>query len=362
MTFPRRCATLPPVHLYLSVQRVGCRMDQATSVLLVDDDAAVREVCHEALAERGYDVVEAATGGAAIAEIRPGRFAVGLVDLRLEDIDGMEVVAALRAADPTSCVIVMTGYADLESAVEAVKHGVYDYVRKPFDSDEMVRIVERGLERRRLAMENVRLMRALQEATRQLMTHKKRLEEKFAVATEELASLIELGKAMADDSDADELLSLILQRACMLTGAAGGHIFQMQPDGSLTARVAYGGYLAGGPHGTADEALRLATEAARLARTVVDNELCTDAAATPLPPGHPASVLVVPIVMRGQVMGALSLYDKASRPFTGNDADLMNVLAVQAAGVLAAPEEDTTPAMNESSDAFVAIEDLFETH
>ncbi len=335
-------------------------MDRPASVLLVDDDAAVREVCHEALAERGYEVVEAATGGAAITEIRPGRFAVGLVDLRLDDMDGMEVVVALRAADPNTCVIVITGYADLESAVEAVKHGVYDYVRKPFDADDMVRIVERGLERQRLAMENVRLLRELQDATRQLMTHKKRLEEKFEVATEELTSLIELGKHMAGNSDAGELLSLILQRACALTGAAGGHIFQMQPDGSLTARVACGGYLAGGPHGTADEALRLATEAARLARVVVDNQL-TDTA-SPLPPGHPSSILVVPIVMRGRVTGALSLYDKASRPFTGDDADLMNVLAVQAAGVLTAPAEDTTPDMNRPSDEFVAMEDLFETH
>ena len=338
-------------------------MEQPATILLVDDDEAVREVCHEALAEAGHDVVEAASGAVAIAEIRPGRFDAAVVDLRLEDLDGMQVVAALRAADPETCVVIMTGYADIESAVGAVKQGVYDYVHKPFDAEHMARIVERGLERRRLAAENQRLLRELQDATRRLMAHKKRLEEKIEVATEELGSLIDLGRQMAATVDPDRLLALILERACALSGAAGGHIFQAQGDGSLVPRASRGGFATGEQPGTAPEALRLAAEAMAIGRTMMENDLQKQGTAGALPPGHPSSLLVVPIVMRGQVTGALSLYDKTSGPFTADDADLVNVLAVQAASVLAAPAPDEAPGRApgdaaRAADEFIAMEDL----
>jgi ActR/RegA family two-component response regulator len=336
-------------------------MERPATVLVVDDDDAVREVCHDALLERGCHVVEAATGSAAIAEIRPGRFDAAVVDLRLEDLDGMDVVAALRAADPETCILIMTGYADLDSAVEAVKHGVYDYLRKPFDAEDMARAVERGLERRRLAAENARLLRELQDAARRLMAHKRRLEEKIEVATEELSALIDLGKQMAATADTSRLLALILARACALTGAGGGHILEAAAEDTLIPRASQGDYALQEPTGTAREALRLAYEAVASARPTLENELHGEGASGALPRGHPASVLVVPIVMRGRVTGALTLYDKACGPFTSGDADLMTVLAVQAAGVLsgqqaAAPGETRAP-----TDAFIAMEDLFES-
>ena len=339
-------------------------MEHRASVLLVDDDDAVREVCYEALVDCGYDVVAVATGSAAIGEIRPGRFDAGVVDLRLEDIDGMEVVGALRAADPETCVLIMTGYADLESAVDAVSHGVYEYLRKPFDADHMARIVERGIERRRLAAENARLLRELQDATRRLMAHKKRLEEKIEVATEELGSLIDLGRQMATTVDTDGLLALVLEHACTLVGAAGGHIFQVEAEGALVPRASQGGFSAEGASGSSQEALRLATEAAAVGRPAMDNDLHKQGLLDPLPPGHPSSMLVVPIVIRGQVTGALSLYDKAAGPFTADDSDLVNVLAVQAAGVLTAPTPAEGPrdvahdGVSPPTDEFIAMEDL----
>lgn len=339
-------------------------MQQPATVLLVDDDEAVREVCHEALADAGHDVVEAATGAGATAEIRPGRFDAAIVDLRLEDADGMQVVAALRAADAETCVVVMTGYAELDSAVNALKQGVYDYLRKPFDAEHLARIVDRGLERRRLAAENRRLLRELQDATRRLLAHKKRLEEKIEVATEELGSLIDLGRQMASTVDPDRLLALILERACALSSAAGGHILQAEGDAGLIARASRGGYMAAAEPGTAGLVLRLAADAVAFARTVMDNDLGKDGPPRPWPPGHPSSVLVVPIVVRGQVTGAVCLYDKTIGPFTADDADLVNVLAVQAAGILAAPTAPEQPhgtaagAGTWATDEFVPMEDL----
>ena len=129
---------------------------QAATVVVIDDDYAIRLSCRKILAKAGYDVQvfeNGAQGLEAVARIRPG---LVVVDLKMPGISGMEVIPRVHEIDPNITVIVITGYATIETAVEAMKCGAYDFLPKPFSPDELRIIVARGLERCRLAIERER--------------------------------------------------------------------------------------------------------------------------------------------------------------------------------------------------------------
>ena len=134
-------------------------------IVVIDDDAAMRLTCRQILARAGHEVEvcgDGAQGLAAVARLRP---ALVVVDLKMPGLSGLEVIARLRQLDPAVVVVVITGYATIETAVEAMKAGAYDFLPKPFSPDELRLIVARGSERRRLQLEASRLQveRALLE-------------------------------------------------------------------------------------------------------------------------------------------------------------------------------------------------------
>src|SRR5512133_3543904 len=102
------------------------------------------------LRQAGHTVEEAESGGVAIRRVREEPFDVVLTDLRMPDVDGMEVLRAVREHAPDTQVIVMTGYGTIESAVEAMRRGALDYVSKPFKEDELLLRIARAVDRRRL--------------------------------------------------------------------------------------------------------------------------------------------------------------------------------------------------------------------
>ncbi len=123
------------------------------TVVVIDDDRAIRLSCEKILARSGYEVTcfeNGALGLEAVADRKP---ALVLVDLKMPGISGLEVIARVQEIDPTAVVIVITGYASIESAVDAMKAGAYDFLPKPFSPDELRVVADRGLERRRLVLE-----------------------------------------------------------------------------------------------------------------------------------------------------------------------------------------------------------------
>jgi two-component system sensor histidine kinase/response regulator len=129
---------------------------EAETVLVIDDDYAMRLSCEKILAKMGLRVQvfeDGARGLSAVADLKPSLL---LVDLKMPGISGMEVVARVREIDPLLVVVVITGYATIDTAVEAMKSGAYDFLPKPFSPDELRLVVNRGLERRRLALESQR--------------------------------------------------------------------------------------------------------------------------------------------------------------------------------------------------------------
>ena len=114
-------------------------------ILIVDDDRTVRDSCERIFAERGYDVETAATGEEGIERARRGYFDCALLDLKMPDIDGMEIVRGAREKRGHMAVLIITGYGSTDTAAEATRLGVSDYVCKPFTPEEITRAVERAL-------------------------------------------------------------------------------------------------------------------------------------------------------------------------------------------------------------------------
>jgi two-component system sensor histidine kinase/response regulator len=126
-------------------------------VLVIDDEENVVRTLSEFLATRGYDVQTAVNSRQALGLIHQHKFSVVISDLRLPDMNGVELLEQVVDADPDTIFIIMTGYASVQSAVDAMKKGAYDYVVKPFSLYELENTVRHGLERRRLAQENIEL-------------------------------------------------------------------------------------------------------------------------------------------------------------------------------------------------------------
>jgi DNA-binding NtrC family response regulator len=128
--------------------------------LVVDDEADVRDLVAEHLRARAVGVTAVNGGQAAIAALArtPSRFALIVTDLQLPDVDGLAVLRAARAANPSCAVVIITGYASLPSAIEAVRLGAYDYLTKPFSLGQIDVVLQRLRDRHALEAENRHLM------------------------------------------------------------------------------------------------------------------------------------------------------------------------------------------------------------
>ncbi len=121
-------------------------MQERQRILVVDDDSTVRESCERIFTERGYDVETAASGKEGLERSRCGYFDCALLDLRMPDMDGMEIVRAVSERRSNMAILIVTGYGSVETAAEATRLGVCDYVCKPFTPEEITHAVDRALE------------------------------------------------------------------------------------------------------------------------------------------------------------------------------------------------------------------------
>jgi len=124
------------------------------TILVVDDDMAHRTMLRTLLSGWGYVVEEADDGGTAIARIHEKPFDLILMDVRMVKVSGLEALAEIKAFNPAVPVITMTAYSSVETAVEALKKGAYDYLTKPLDFNELRLTIERAMDHRRLKEEN----------------------------------------------------------------------------------------------------------------------------------------------------------------------------------------------------------------
>ncbi len=129
----------------------------ADSILVIDDDPTIRNTVAEILSRDGYDVRQAEDGARARAFIQGDEFDLILLDLRLPDADGLDLLPEILELDDRTPVVVMTAYPEVRTAISALKAGAYDYLNKPFDLDDLRGVVKRATETRQLRTEVERL-------------------------------------------------------------------------------------------------------------------------------------------------------------------------------------------------------------
>jgi DNA-binding NtrC family response regulator len=132
-------------------------------LLFVDDEPALRRLMAERLTDRGFDVVEAESGERAMELLQQFAFDIIITDLRMPGMDGTQVIEAARELYPGIVAIVITGYGTVKDAVEAIKRGASDFIAKPFQFDEMMHVLQKSMEQRRLTAENAYLRSQLEE-------------------------------------------------------------------------------------------------------------------------------------------------------------------------------------------------------
>lgn len=126
-------------------------------VLVIDDEEIIRKSCEKILLSEGYAVELSESGKKGLKTLRKEPFDLVLTDLKMPDMDGIEVLKNVKENWPDTEVIVITGYGTVSTALEALRHGAYDYIEKPFTPDQLLNVVNRSLERKHLIIENLRL-------------------------------------------------------------------------------------------------------------------------------------------------------------------------------------------------------------
>jgi signal transduction histidine kinase len=134
-------------------------MDDRYKLLVIDDEEVVLDSCTEILAGSNYQIATASNGTLGLNLVQEFQPDLVFVDLKMPGIGGLEVLERIRSLDPTIVTVVITGFATVSSAVEAMKQGAYDYLPKPFTPDEFRLITSRGLEKRKLVLETIALRR-----------------------------------------------------------------------------------------------------------------------------------------------------------------------------------------------------------
>ena len=138
-------------------------MSAAPHLLFIDDEATLRGLMAERLTERGFEVVEADSGERALELLDQFAFDIVITDLRLPGIDGSRVIEAARDRYPGIVAIVITGFGTVKDAVDAIKRGASDFIAKPFQFDELMHVLQKAMEQRRLTTENAYLRSQLEE-------------------------------------------------------------------------------------------------------------------------------------------------------------------------------------------------------
>jgi DNA-binding NtrC family response regulator len=135
-------------------------------LLIVDDELSVRDSLGKWFREEGYEVTTVENAGDALTRLAEQRWDAALVDIKMHGTDGIELQRRMHEIDPELIVIIMTGYASVETAVTALKNGAYDYVTKPLDPDEIAHLVKNALAHKHAAQENVLLRETVAEVAR----------------------------------------------------------------------------------------------------------------------------------------------------------------------------------------------------
>jgi len=141
-------------------------MEASYNILVIDDDAFMRDACRQSLAKHGHSVTLTKSGREGLSLLAKWSFDLILLDLRMPGEDGLSVLAKIKKLDPEAIVVMITGYGSIKTAVQAIKLGAFDFIAKPFTPEELLKLVGRAMRHRCLTIENLYLKQTLKQETR----------------------------------------------------------------------------------------------------------------------------------------------------------------------------------------------------
>jgi len=287
---------------------------ESPRILVVDDEKVIRDILSDFLSDEGFLVTTTEDGNQALQELESQPYDLVITDLMMPEIGGLELMEEIHKRNYNIITIIMTGFGTVETAITAMKHGAYDYMLKPFKVDEMLQVIKRALEKRRLEQENVKL--------------------------KEVMSLYNVSEAMTSSLSLDHILSVILETTkneleadavSLLLEEDTTSEYNVSPDKKHSIQI-----------------YRQPSDVTEFYGEIDYNALCNWFAENPFlissspkvkrffkePPDKRGlnSFLSVPLKVRDQVLGTVNAYSyKKSYRFTEGQAKLLIILASRAA-------------------------------
>lgn len=311
---------------------------EAPRILVVDDERVIREILAEFLTLEGFTVDTVEDGEKALTELRLRPYDLVISDLKMPKISGLQLLQRVAEENLGVLVVIMTGFGTVESAIEAMKKGAYDYVLKPFKVEEVIHVVQRALHRQRLAAENIRLREAL--------------------------TIYRVSEAIARAQELDHILDVILDAAIAeakadvatihlrdaRSGAFEERIKRVGPEVAPPAGLPSPAFDALAPSWGTGGVVAHGPRAARFFREAAAGD-------------DLSSYVAVPLQASGQLVGALNVYSfTRGKKFDEGHRKLLSVLASRAATAIETARlyEDLRVRNDELRAANLSLEETFQ--
>lgn len=303
-------------------------MNEQETILIVDDDENTRKSLSLIFNKKGYETETAGTCQEAIDKAQERFLNLALLDVRLPDMEGVALLATLKAMHPDMVIIMATAYASLETAVQALNKGASAYITKPLNMDEVLAAVREALEKQRLVLENRRLYQEIQRE----LPERRRAEEEIRQRTAQLEALRQVGLNLTAQLDLETLLHAIVAQAIeLLQGRAGG-LYLHQREREVLEWVTVVGPSSIPLGSTLRRGEGLSGTVWETGKPLIVNDYQHWEGRAPIYEDIPNLVVVgAPVRWGEQFLGVLTVEDAPPRTFSQVEAELLSLFATQAA-------------------------------
>ncbi len=308
-------------------------------ILVVDDERVIREILAEFLALEGFSVHTVEDGEKALTELRLHPYDLLITDLKMPRLSGLQLLEKIEQERLGVLTVLMTGFGTVETAIEAMKKGAYDYLLKPFKVEEVIHTVERALYRQRLQAENIRLREAL--------------------------TIYKVSEAIALSADLQHMLDVVLHAAVDEVKADVATLHLRDPrSGAYEERVKVTAKDGVARTGLPSPALAVMTEqfvagVPILAHGGKASRFFTESSA----PAELASFVAVPLQVRGDMIGVLNVFSfTTGKKFDEGHRKMLAVLASRAASAILNAQlvDDLRMSNDELQKANLSLEEMFQ--
>jgi len=317
----------------------------APTILVVDDEPRICKLLTELLSREGYVVHTANDANQALALLDNDHYDMVISDLKMPGMDGFELIESIKRNHPHIAAIMITAYATVETAVQALRHGTDDYVTKPFDINELKKVVGRTLEAKRLAQQNRALADQLKRARDELHKHNKQpgkttdqpetLEEanrRLRRTVDKLSALHEIIHAITSLLDLDQLLEVCLKQINEKLNVESSSIMLLDDNRThLVVRASSKAEILGHRQRVGE---RISGWVAKYKEPLLIEDIHSSGRFKPSGYAgyHSSSLLSIPLMSKGRLQGVINVTDRqGDQPFTEDDTTFLSMVAGQLA-------------------------------